>query len=1034
MKLLLLHLSDLHFQSSPGDNPAAKRSREIAAAVGSLFVQPDLVTVVVSGDIAFAGIASEYAAAASFFDELSGQLAARLNGTTPVYLFVPGNHDCDFEMQTALREIVLQEITARQFDSSVVDTCVQVQTHFWEFLDSRADAIPLVSPGDRAFRIRRITAKNGSIQFNLLNTALLSRLSESQGSLLFPPELLQAAIVDEGLPPSVTVSILHHPYNWFESSNARAIKKELEASSDIILTGHEHEYDAFHVSRHPGEEVEYIEGAVLQDPHDPDSSGFNILLVDTETGAQHIHHFLWHKASRHYQSEAASDVPFVRNAQRLRNQYLLRSTFEQDLVDPGATFTHSAKMTITLDDIFVYPDLRILSTPGQDQGEATLVRDGLTGFLAKRSHVMLLGPDKSGKTTLSKEIFLDLRKRGILPLLLSGNDIKKPDDASTKALVAETYSRQYASPDFTDYSQLPPSRRAIIVDDSHLIRSSARGRDQIIRHLEGIAEIVILIGEDSCRFDDLLNPHADLRIWTYTACQILPLGNLKRSNLIQKWVFLGRGVTVDEGDLLRQAQTTERVVSDLIGRAAFPSYPLFILVVLQQLEVNRRLTLTSQSGSYGFLYESLLTNALARASQLRLDLDTQYSYLAELAFFLFQNRVSSASSGPLYEWHKQFCEDYGRRLDLELLVSSFVSAGVLVGGADQIAFKYPYLYYYFVARYFAQHLGQEPIHTHISQMAVRLHHEESANVLLFLTYLSKDPFILESIISTAERLFADHPDCDIDRDTSFLGPFLAHIPKLVLEAGDPEARRKRLLAEKDERELADKDSASEELLPYDEIETDDALDDILKINVAFKTIQMLGQVLRNYPGSLRASEKKRIAQQAFSLGLRVLHVMMTALEQNKEDVAEILHSLVQERYPQWHQARIRAKIGEVVLNLAEGVTFVVVKQVADSTGDESLAVTFDQILSETHNISYKYIDLSIRLFYFPQFPESQTFLIKKEVYKKAFPAQILNHLVRYRFLLYHTRFDIMRSVCARLGIEISPALIANQRPKLLPRA
>ena len=1030
MKFLFLHLSDIHFQGAISSNPIFLRSEQIVAATGSLLMQPAACFIVASGDVAFSGKAEEYVLAEQFFSDLSRRLTERFHLSKIHLIVVPGNHDCDFAHQTSLREIVLQDVSRRQFDSLVIETCVQVQSHFWDFMGRIHQTSQFPTPESKVYTTWHITTEGIEVQFNLLNTALLSRINEQQGSLLFPLEVVQPPAVTQDF-PQLVVSVLHHSYNWFEASNARDLRRHLESCSDIVFTGHEHEPDSFVVLRKPREEVEYVEGDILQHYHDRHIGGFNIVSIDVSLSTQCIYHFSWIKKGRYEQDIPPTELPFLRNALRLRNQFVLKPGFEEDLLDPGANFTHLAKETITLDDIFIYPDLRLLTVHDDKQPGPKLVRENISTFIVNTRHVLLLGSDKCGKSTLAKILFQDLRKRGILPLFLSGGDLRRADENSVRKELHKAYEIQYSTPDFEAYSQLDPSKRAIIIDDFQDMPLNSRGRDRIVRTLEDLFHLVILFGDDAARFDDLVDRKADdLHLWTYTACEIFPLGHLKRSDLIKKWVFLGRGLTHDEHELLRQVQVAERLISELVGRFLTPSYPIFLLALLQQMEVHKRLDVTSSCGSYGFLYETLLTITLAQASKLNLDLDTQYSYLSELAFFFFRNRTKKLSRNQVYDWHADFCRDYGRRLDFEDLLTNFTSAGVLAFREGAVSFKYPYLYYYFLGRYFRDHLEDNEVRTYIATMASRLHHEESANVLLFLSYLSKSPVILDSIVQSAIRLFSSAAECDIEADTAFLGQIIADLPKLVLDQDHPEARRRHLLARKDQSEINDTE-LPQDRTPLDEVDTDEGLADILKINVAFKTIQILGQILRNYPGSLKAGDKLRLAKETYSLGLRLLKFLLDALEKNKEEIVQLLFAIVQERHPTWSEERIKARVGDTLFNLTEGVVFVVMKHIADSSGDEVLALTFDELLRQATNPSYRFIDLSMRLFHFSRFPENEVVELYRDCNRKPFPAQLVRHNVWYFFYLFPARSDLIQSMCQRLGIKMHPALLHDQRPKLV---
>lgn len=1030
MKLLFLHLSDIHFQGTKSGNPVLLRTEQIAGAVGSLLVKPEVCFVVVSGDIALSGKAKEYVFAEQFFNDLSEKLKVRLHPSQTHLIVIPGNHDCNFEHQTSLREIVLQDVSRRQFDSLVIETCVQVQSDFWDFVSKIHQNSQLKKPEAKAYRTWSITVKDVTVQFNLLNTALLSRVNEQQGSLLFPLEVVQPLTIAKD-PPQVVVSMLHHPYNWLEASNAREVRRFLESCSDIVFTGHEHEPDSFIVVRRPREEIEYLEGAVLQDYNDSHISGFNIALIDISKSTQCIYHFYWKKNIRYEQEAPPIELPFLRNALRLRNQYVLNQKFEEELSDPGANYTHSAKETITLDDIFIYPDLRLLTNYNDKSPTPKLVSENIPAFISNTKHVLLLGPDKSGKSTIAKVLFQDFRKRGLIPLFLSGGALRRADEDSVLKTIQKAFEDQYSTPDFTAYSQLNLSVRAIIIDDFQNIPLNSRGRDRIVRTLEDFFYLVVLFGDDLARFDDLVDRKADdLHLWRYTACEILPLGNLKRSDLIKKWFFLGRVLTHDEHELLRQSQTAERLISELIGRFLTPSYPIFILVLLQQLEVRKPLNIASSCSSHGFLYETLLTITLTQASKLKLDLDTQYTYLSELAFFFLKNSTKKLTRNQVFDWHLNFCKDHGRRLDFEEVLTNFTVAGVLSFRDNTISFKYPYLYYYFLGRYFGDHIEDEEVRTYIAKMASRLHHEESANVLLFLSYLSKSPLIIESIVKSAISLFSSIAECNIEKDTAFLGQILEDLPKLTLDGVHPEERRRRLLAQKDQNDLNGPEP-SQELIPLDEVDTDERIADTLKINVAFKTIQILGQILRNYPGSLKAAEKLRVTKETYSLGLRLLKFLVNALEKNKEDIVQFIISLIQERHPTWSEERIKKRAGDTLFNLTEAIVFIVMKHIADSTGDEALAVTFDELLHEATNPSYKFIDLPIRLFHFSQFPETEIINLYKDFGGKPFPAQLVRHNVWYFFYLFQARFDLVQSMCNRLGIKMHPALLHDQRPKIL---
>ena len=105
-----------------------------------------------------------------------------------------------------------------------------------------------------------------NVVFRLINSAWQSRMHESR-SLTLPVSFLAPKFVATPA-PDLVVTAFHHPYNWFEPTNGKDLRKLLEAQSDLIITGHEHSADTYTKTGLSGEQNDYIEGGVLQENDD----------------------------------------------------------------------------------------------------------------------------------------------------------------------------------------------------------------------------------------------------------------------------------------------------------------------------------------------------------------------------------------------------------------------------------------------------------------------------------------------------------------------------------------------------------------------------------------------------------------------------------------------------------------------------------------------------------------------------------------------------------------------------------------------
>ena len=107
MTLAVLHLSDIHIQK-PND-AVLGRSSAIASVLNPYLPECSAVVILVSGDIAQAGLAGEYELAKNFLEQIKRAISAETKA--PVYFIVaPGNHDCDFSGDQEARQAIVTAV------------------------------------------------------------------------------------------------------------------------------------------------------------------------------------------------------------------------------------------------------------------------------------------------------------------------------------------------------------------------------------------------------------------------------------------------------------------------------------------------------------------------------------------------------------------------------------------------------------------------------------------------------------------------------------------------------------------------------------------------------------------------------------------------------------------------------------------------------------------------------------------------------------------------------------------------------------
>ena len=244
--MLLLHISDIHFRREEIGNPMDPNNhlrnelkRDAEEMCQRLGKAPD--AILVSGDIAFAAHADEYAFALSWLEKL-----AIACGTTSECIFViPGNHDVVRSMASKpMVQALHQQI--KSANPILLDNVLRGILQDPD--SSRALYAPLdqfnlfagqffcdVSAPMRTIATRSLKLNDGStLKLIGFNSALVSSQADEVGNLFVDPACFQITR-ERGVEHVV---LCHHPFTWLRQGEV--LKGHLNDVARIQLFGHEH--------------------------------------------------------------------------------------------------------------------------------------------------------------------------------------------------------------------------------------------------------------------------------------------------------------------------------------------------------------------------------------------------------------------------------------------------------------------------------------------------------------------------------------------------------------------------------------------------------------------------------------------------------------------------------------------------------------------------------------------------------------------------------------------------------------------------
>src|SRR5262249_26768015 len=136
----------------------------------------------------------------------------------------------------------------------------------------------------------------------------------------------------------------------------------------------------------------------------------------------------------------------------------------------------------------------------------------------------------------------------------------------------------------------------------------------------------------------------------------------------------------------------------------------------------------TRAGTYGSLYEVLITQALATKSKVG-NLDMRKTYLSELAFWMFSRELNRITDEQWVDFHSEYIVKYKIRPSRVELRNELEGSGFIDHIDQRYGFAHSASYFYFVARYLRDNITKPIIRELISDLCSKLNKQEHASIL-----------------------------------------------------------------------------------------------------------------------------------------------------------------------------------------------------------------------------------------------------------------------------------------------------------------
>lgn len=1019
MKLVFCHLSDIHFVKDKEANAIIAKQKKIVDAIVSVTEKQSYVLIIVSGDISQSGAKDEYTTALDFFINLDNEISQHTKNPCE-FVFVPGNHDCDFS-DAKLNEMIVDrkaKITGEPTISQITSIC-EMQCNYSDFFMTICNGYCEPSI---LIKQKVCTIEKSKILINMINTAWVSELKEKPGKVFIPDNQLVAIDSKEY---DLVVSTFHHPVSWLFPDKASNFKKYIHSTSDMIFVGHEHIGEEETIESRDYS-YKYFYGEVLQDPNNKENSGFTITTIDFEKQDAHFYLFRWNAINRLYETKSSYSYPLERNKTLKTKQLQISDDFRHYLSEPNMDIQHKYKDPITLDDLYIYPDLNVYTQTTTKNSELSVkIRsNNVYNHVIQAKKLIITGDLNSGKTSFAKTVFSELQSNDIYSLFIEGDVLTSYNEEILQRIINHAIVAQYSNDDVDIYNQLHSNQKAIIIDnfDNSIINSEAK--KELLHKLSGKFDYIIVFSSINYEIDVLIgnlnNANAE-----FSRCSICEMGHYLRHNLIKKWYKLGREQIITDQELDKLVRYAEQTINTLTGDGYLPTIPAHILIVLQQLDLSRN---SNDLSNHGYLYEFLISRSILMMNKGQSGSDVTTGYLTQISYYMFKNKQKSIDEREANLIAAEYNEDYDQEVDACQYIDELIKVNLLKKQGDDISFSYPYIYYYYVAKHLANNLDEISITETVDFMAKRLFNEDYGNIMIFLCHLSKNSRIIHSIISNAVTIFDDIQACTFTTQQNQIKKIESYVEEILANkqiiSGDLDERKIQYLKQQDYNE---ENKVENPLKNYDDITEDPNINQMLQINNAFRTMEVMGQILKNYPGTIKGNFKTPLLTNTYHLGMRTLTVALDMIEQNVESIIEFVTQELTKQLESVDRTSILKEARNRIAGLIYAISYGMLRKVSFCVSHELLLTSIEKV--DDTDVSYKLVYQSVLLNNLGRLQSAQVIKLFDTLMdeKNKFSASMLRKMVTDHFYLFGSSDHSTRQkLCNKMDITFEAA-------QMLPR-
>lgn len=875
MKIVFLHLSDLHLRDASGAHPS-----RINLLVNSLhhFDKFDGILIIFSGDIASKGNPNEYLNAAKFI----GRLVCAIKSTFSVedknlkVLMVPGNHDISYPSGHRPDHKLVRSEHELHRDKYLNSELGKMAPFFNFANNNKCFFIDRAIDYGQLFTRKILHFSNGyMIEANLFNSAPFS-CEHDDGLHYFPEGVID--LLERPSNANLSIAIMHHSIDWFSFDQKKQLQSAISHRCSFAFFGHEHISTSQGIIYEGVDQIISQVGGAWHQESAPNVCEYYASLYDTDERNYSILKFTWNGN----QFIASPSGTYILAHKPLNGLSLpCRKEFLSAIL-------LDAKHSITdnIIDYYVFLKLKIRNHEKVLDDKTINSLESLLSFIMDKHYIAIIGGTNSGKTTLLKMLFTALYLNHTV-LYCGIDDITgRNSDRIIKELVETTYGEH----SYSAFKSIPVSSKIILIDDFH--RINPKSISKFLKDIKLQFGTIVIASGDTNQLDIVQTIKDSIQIETdFNQLLLTRLYASERINLISKIVnvkYANNSISCS-----KLTRTLEQCLNTY--KMAFSTDIDFVVQFVDYYCTHFSELNSSDATVFSKVFESSIEKAISSNLISRRETSSDIIVaLSEVAYFLHFHREYPITVQHIKETIDNYCEDYDNRyLTPARFIEIAVNSGLLLvtQSGDSYRFKSKDHLAYFVAKALNRKIHESSDYTFLSQVVEQSCFGINGDILLFLTYIADNVAITRLLLNQVYALTKDWPEFDI---TNVTAKYLTALYPTTLSA-PPENQREKDLALRSSAEEHIADELEDAIQTLDFYDYDPSLVDelgnqILRSYLALKTIS---RSFSAFISILPSIDKRKIVNAIFELPNLIFGKLSEEIDKEAKAIIDYLYDEVQ---------------------------------------------------------------------------------------------------------------------------------------------